>query len=53
MGIIIIMTWSIWTLKNDWIFENKDPTVDKYKRKFVKEFSLLLHKANSKILSSY
>ena len=25
MEIIILMWWSIWTTKNDWIFNNKDP----------------------------
>lgn len=47
MEIIILMTWAIWTTRNDWIFENEDPTVAKCKGKFVHEFSLLLHRAKS------
>jgi hypothetical protein len=44
MEIIILMAWSIWTTRNDWMFKNKDPQVQECKQKFLKEFSLLLHR---------
>lgn len=27
MEVIILMSWSIWTTRNDWIFNNQDPLV--------------------------
>jgi hypothetical protein len=39
--IIILMTWPIWTTRNDWIFNNKDPTIEGCMEKFIKEFKLL------------
>jgi hypothetical protein len=27
MEIIILMTWSIWKSRNEWLFTNKDPSV--------------------------
>lgn len=47
MEIIIIMTWSIWTTRNEWICSNEDPTVDKCKAN-IKEFTLLLRRAKGK-----
>jgi hypothetical protein len=32
------MAWAIWTIKNDWIFNNKDPSIERCKQKFIKEF---------------
>lgn len=46
--IIIIMAWSIWNTRNDWIFEAEDPTVEKCRAKFIRDFSLLLHRARNK-----
>nr|TKW06645.1 hypothetical protein SEVIR_7G253500v2 [Setaria viridis] len=45
MEIIILMTWSIWTARNDWMFQGIDPMVQQCKRKFMSEFSILLHRA--------
>jgi hypothetical protein len=42
MDIIILMAWSIWTIRNDWIFNGIDPSVERCKAKFVSEFSLIL-----------
>jgi hypothetical protein len=28
MEVIILMTWAIWSTRNEWIFNNKDPKVD-------------------------
>lgn len=47
MEIIIIMTWSIWTTINDWIFREVDPTVQNCKRKFIEECSLLKYRLKS------
>jgi hypothetical protein len=44
MEIIILMAWSIWTTRNDWIFNNIDPSVENCKQKFISEFSLMMHK---------
>nr|TKW37263.1 hypothetical protein SEVIR_1G036238v2 [Setaria viridis] len=45
MEIMILMAWSIWTIRNDWMFKGIDPTVQQCKRKFISEFSTLLHRA--------
>nr|TKW40338.1 hypothetical protein SEVIR_1G238900v2 [Setaria viridis] len=45
MEIMILMTWSIWTVRNDWMFNGIDPAVQQCKRKFISEFSTLLHRA--------
>jgi hypothetical protein len=44
MEIIVLMTWSIWTTRNDWVFDDIHPSVQRCKDKFVGEFSLLLHR---------
>ena len=44
LEIIVLMAWSIWTTRNDWIFNNVHPTIQGCKRKFCKEFNLLLHR---------
>ena len=43
--IIILMCWSIWTIRNGWIFNNRDPSVQECKAKFCMEFKLILLKA--------
>ncbi|TVU31706.1 hypothetical protein EJB05_23404, partial [Eragrostis curvula] len=48
MEIIILMSGCIWTSRNDWLFSDIDPSVDECKRKFVREFKLLLHRAKKK-----
>jgi hypothetical protein len=50
MEIIIIMAWSIWLTRNDWIFKNVDPTVESCRRKFKEEFKLLLIRAKPGLL---
>jgi hypothetical protein len=50
MEIIILMAWSIWLTRNDWIFHNKDPLVEDCRRTFKKEFSLLLLRAKPTLL---
>jgi hypothetical protein len=48
MEVIILMMWSIANIRNDWIFSNKDPTVEGCKRRFINDFRLLLHRAKRK-----
>jgi hypothetical protein len=42
MEIIFLVTWSIWTTRNDWMFNGIDPSVQLCLQKFTTEFSLLL-----------
>jgi hypothetical protein len=50
MELIILMTWAIWSSRNDWIFNSKDPSVETCKMKFISEFKLLLLRAKKKKL---
>jgi hypothetical protein len=45
MEIIILLSWNIWTARNDWIFKNIDPLVENCKRNFANEMSLLSRRA--------
>jgi hypothetical protein len=45
MDIIILMSWSIWKTRNEWIFNGRDPTVDSCNEKFKKEFALVIPRA--------
>jgi hypothetical protein len=45
MEIIILIAWSIWTTRNDWIFNEMDPSVERCRDKFIREFSLVLLRA--------
>nr|TKW00212.1 hypothetical protein SEVIR_8G093200v2 [Setaria viridis] len=48
MEIIILMSWSIWTTRNDWTFNNVDPSISGTRSKFLSEFSLVAsHRMNS------
>jgi hypothetical protein len=50
MEIVILMTWSIWLTRNDWIFSHLDPSVPNCRRKFKGEFCLLLLRAKPTLL---
>lgn len=52
MDIIILMTWSIWTTRNNWMFENIDPQVQECKRKFLCEFSLVMFRTRQDMVNS-
>jgi hypothetical protein len=45
MEVIILMTWSIWKSRNEWLFANKDPLVHHCTQKFCKELRLIIHRA--------
>nr|TKW32264.1 hypothetical protein SEVIR_2G157300v2 [Setaria viridis] len=52
MEIIILMTWSIWTTRNDWTFNNSAPMIRDVKWKFVSEFRLVaLHRVRTQTQS--
>jgi hypothetical protein len=45
MEIIILMTWSIWKSRNEWLFANKDPSVYHCTQEFCKELWLIINRA--------
>lgn len=45
MDIIILLCWSIWKERNNWLFEGIDPTVDNCRRRFFSELNLIVHRA--------
>jgi hypothetical protein len=45
MEIIILMSWSIWTECNAWLFGNEDPDPLKCKQTFKREFVMVIHRA--------
>ncbi|RLM97793.1 ML domain protein isoform X2 [Panicum miliaceum] len=52
MEIIILMAWSIWTTRNDWIFKEIDPIVDSCKRHFMAEMFLLSHRTKPELAAA-
>jgi hypothetical protein len=44
MDIVIIMSWCIWKERNSWLFEQEDPSIEKCRLNFKKEFNLLIHR---------
>jgi hypothetical protein len=49
MEIIILMSWSIWTKRNAWIFREEAPSVQRCLLTLKSEFSLVIHKAKKKL----
>jgi hypothetical protein len=47
MEIIILLSWSIWTSRNNLIFKNEAFSVDGAKG-FFKEFGMVIHRAKPK-----
>jgi hypothetical protein len=45
MEVIIIMSWTIWQMRNNLIFNNKPCSLQEASRVFKLEFALLLHRA--------
>jgi hypothetical protein len=52
MEIIILMTWSIWTTRNDWVFNDIDPQVLACRREILSEFSLVMPRAKPDMVSA-
>ncbi|KAF8738636.1 hypothetical protein HU200_013947 [Digitaria exilis] len=48
MDIVILRFWSIWTTRNEWIFNQIDPTIDNCIRKFFRELKMVIHRAKAK-----
>ena len=49
MMVAILMSWAIWTVRNDFIFKNVQPNVEAAKEIFRKELSLLSLTAKTSI----
>lgn len=43
MDIIILMTWTIWKQRNEWLFQGTDPSVQTCYSQFKEAFDDLLH----------
>jgi hypothetical protein len=52
MEIIILMTWSIWKSRNEWLFSNKDPSVLRCTQEFSRELRLIIHRARGEFDTS-
>jgi hypothetical protein len=50
--IIVLMSWSIWTKRNKWIFNNEDPSVEQCMNTFKREFTLLWHIVKEDLVTS-
>jgi len=48
MEVIILMSWNIWTQRNNWLFNEVYPSVQRCKNNFKKDFSMLIHRAKKK-----
>lgn len=44
MEIIILMSWSIWTTRNNFIFEGRQPSISSCLERFQSVLTLLLHR---------
>jgi hypothetical protein len=51
MEIIMLISWSIWTIRNESIFKGVAPNLYRCKFKFKEELALLIHKAKRKSYS--
>nr|TKW22183.1 hypothetical protein SEVIR_4G212700v2 [Setaria viridis] len=49
MEVLVLMSWSIWTTRNDWTFNDVDPTVEGTRPKFLSELSLVASRAKQRI----
>ena len=47
MEVIILMSWSIWTSQNNFIFKNETFSDQKTKEIFIREFAMVIHRAKS------
>ena len=48
MEVIILMSWSIWTQRNDQIFKGIQPSSDSCLQHFKKEFALVILRAKTR-----
>ena len=50
MGILIIMSWTIWNSKNNLIFKNKSLSIQGAKSFFKKGFAMVIHREKPRYL---
>lgn len=48
MEVITLMSWSIWTARNNFIFKNEAFSIQGTKNAFIKEFALVIQRAKKK-----
>ncbi|KQJ97585.1 hypothetical protein BRADI_3g32036v3 [Brachypodium distachyon] len=48
MEIITLVTWSIWKIRNDFIFNQRRPSLYRCKQIFKEELNLVFHRAKRK-----
>jgi hypothetical protein len=48
MEIVVLFCWSIWTVRNKFIFEGIQPTLVAVQQVFKQEFAMVIHQAKSK-----
>ncbi|XP_039853858.1 uncharacterized protein LOC120712204 isoform X1 [Panicum virgatum] len=48
MEVITLMSWSIWTAQNNFIFKNEAFSIQGTKNAFIKEFALVIQRAKKK-----
>jgi hypothetical protein len=48
MELIILTTWAIWLIRNDFIFKGSTPNLYRCRKIFKEELALLVHKATRK-----
>jgi hypothetical protein len=52
MEIVILMAWSIWKCRNEWIFENRPPSIQRCRSFLSEELKWLLLRANQSLANS-
>jgi hypothetical protein len=48
MEVITLMSWCIWTARNNFIFKNEAFSIQGTKNAFIKEFALVIQRAKKK-----
>jgi hypothetical protein len=51
MELIILTSWAIWMIRNDFLFKGTNPNLYKCRKIFKAELALLVHKASRKSYS--
>jgi hypothetical protein len=50
LDIFVLLCWAKWTMRNDAIFRNKNPSIQDCKRYLTVEVLLLLHRCKARIV---
>lgn len=51
MEVINLFSWSIWTTRNNFIFNGIQPSTENMKASFIHEFAMVIHMAKQKYFS--